>query len=331
MKHLHHDEVKDEHQIKKQLLAMPILLAMLTIISTACGGNNGGAESNQPLFTDFPGYIIGNPVYSAENRVSDDGMEDDMIYTFPDGTINPRSHHKPIFMINGSFHANARSHSYNDGAVSMCAVILAFGGEVSEDGLTLSLGDTTITATPGLYGGASMYVNGKEVPSHLFFSDYEGRQLFVSFDFFPSYFGLDSGEWLLKISNNPLVWFDYPGASYREAQARNETLAWLRQTLLDDLAHIEEVKLSGVLGDDYAYADESFANAIPTIRGDIDYIRFVGMAGRYALFSIPGPMSILLVDMDTSRIFCHTSGVGYATIYEYGGNGSVLFTHYIFG
>jgi hypothetical protein len=270
----------------------------------------------------------GNPVYASENRYSDEGVENDLIYTFSNGEVNPLEN-ELVFLFNGTFNSNVKASSGYPYVICipLKELVLSFGGDVkNEQGstFTYTLNENSVTVVIGEYNVPSEFiVNGKSVSISDY--QYENENIYVSLNFIIKYLGLEygylpGGNVPYSITYNPLIWVDYPGSSNKEDYARGQALEQLKKTLKNGLEKINENGLSSVIGTDYESWDEDFKSMAEALAEDIDNIHYFCMVGRYAIYT--GCHKTILIDTDTDAVYYYISGHLYGNLSRYNGLGS---------
>lgn len=272
----------------------------------------------------------GNPTYTNKARYSDEGMESDRIYTFTDGEMNPE-YGKPILMINGTFYANTPIiRKYNTLLVPLRTVAEALGADVNwseeDKAVTIQYDDLKIVIKKGRYEAYEVFTgNTEDIQGYLEPTIMDGR-FYVSVLTIVDYFNLDIGyingnEIFIgtDIATNPIVWLDSPVTQDLYEKAAVEEFQKLQIWLAECLKYAE-TEFSGT---DY---EEQFKMVTPQFKKDAENMKYIGQAGRYALYKCSNRFSyVMLVDMYTHDIYVHKSGNGYELIFHADANGYNLF------
>lgn len=268
----------------------------------------------------------GAPTYSNIARFSDDGMERDHIYTFADGEINPE-YGEPILMVNGTFYAGTPViRKYSDLYVPLRAVAEALGADVSwgeeDNTLTIQYHSLEIEIKKGPYQAYEVFKSNKE-----------GRQgyleplivddiFYVDVIFIAHYFDLDMGYVIggdtslgYEIALNPVIWLDSPITQNLYEKASTDEFHKLKYWLTECLEN-------GKKEFSATEHEERFELEIPRITNDIENMKYIGQAGRYALYKCS---YIILVDMHTHDVYIHKRGNGYEVLFKADSDGHNLF------
>ena len=252
--------------------------------------------------------------YTGEARITEDGMQDDFIYYFADGEINP-AQYEPLLLVNGAFTAKGNLAYYGPSKmIPLRVVIESFGGTTTLDETTrtvvFQLEDKTIEIDISDQKFPHYYctINGGEESEWwcLLHED----SLYIALEFFAAELGLDIGylpgqDIGLNITPNPVIWIEQSGTHDLIEQSRTDTLEYLKKSLTTALAD-RVANTTGEYISDYGYI-------APKIQADIDGTRYVTQVGRYAMYI--GPYTIL-VDMQTQDIYFYSENVGFAYIYK---------------
>lgn len=265
----------------------------------------------------FAGQTKADPTYKSNDRVSDEGLEDDYIYTFSDGKLNPK-YGEPILMVNGKFFAATPVITKNNVFYApLRGVVEALGADITrneaEKIISIKYNDATIELIQGRYGNYGISVNGDEISGYLEPEIIDGS-IYLPLQFFMRMFDLDAGYLLgskmgigIGIAYNPVIWLDRPGTYANSVKAQGEGLEWLKEQLNEGLKNF-------VINNESSDFSEDVAREAPKIAKDIENTKYVGQVGRYAMYD--GPNRIILVDFDTNKIYFYCDEHTYGYIIE---------------
>ena len=276
--------------------------------------------------TVFPTINTANPTYDAVRGIDEDGLTDNHIYTFANGSVEaaPGDY---LLMLNGEF-SDAHVIVRNDCALVPVSVIqqecgvdvlwgyLAGNGDISPYGsdngssnmpLIIKIhnedGSIDIKMT---VGQTKADVNGKtevlDTPPVI-----ENNTAYVPLRFVCDRFGkatgyLPAGSDVSSpntpkgLAFNPIVWVD-DSEKTNAAKPTDATLAWLKAQMNQALTSLKKYR-SAIL-EDTAPNDPAFSQ----IAHDINNTYYVGNVGRYSLYQ--GPY-ITLVDVNSKTIYFYT-------------------------
>ena len=134
--------------------------------------------------------------YTSEARITEEGMQDDYIYTLVDCEINP-AQYEPLLLVNGAFTTKGEFAYYGfHKMIPLQVVIEAFGGSVTLDEITrtvfFQLEDKTMEVTVSDQKFPHYYTMNGEGKSKYWCLLYEDA-LYISLKFFEDELGLDVG------------------------------------------------------------------------------------------------------------------------------------------
>lgn len=257
-----------------------------------------------------------DPTYQSNERISDEGLEEDYIYTFSDGKLNPK-YGEPILMVSGKFYASTPIITkHNAYFIPLRGVAEALGADINwneaEKKITIEYNGITIELIQGRYGNYGISVNGDEINGYIE-PDIINGHIYLPLQFFIQMFDLEAGYFpgsgmgIGGIAYNPVIWLDHPGTYANSATGLGDGLDWLKEQLNDGLKNFIKSNENG----DYS---EDVARVASKIAKDIENTRYIGQAGRYAMYD--GPNRIILVDFDTNKIYFYLDEHTYGYIIE---------------
>lgn len=274
--------------------------------------------------TVFP-IIHVDPTYSAFSKFDENGLTDNHIYTFANGSVDAAPG-DCLLMLNGEF-SDTHVIIKNDRALVPVSVIRACGADVlwgcqtNNGGISPYGSDSGSSNLPLIIkihsadgsidikmtvGQTMADVNGKteaiDTPPVI-----ENHTAYVPLRFVCDRFGKATGylpagrdvgdpKSAKSLAFNSIVWVDDYAAKPTDA-----TLIWLKAQMNQALISLKNHR-STVLKDT-APNDPGFSQ----IANDINHTYYVGNVGRYALYQGPYPT---LVDVNSKAIYFYTVGSG---------------------
>jgi predicted small lipoprotein YifL len=300
--------------MKKLIAAILALALVISLAACAEKGENAAPEETSSMAEIIePETKQPTPEYSAQNRISETGLEEDLIYELPYGKINPAIY-EPLLLINGEFNAKGKAlvpggemligqpYAY----VSVTLIAEAFGGQADYDdayktltanvnGHTLAL---TADSTAAVFDGEDVTLARAPIT--------DGKAIYVAADDdFARYFNVDI---------NVLPDFEFPGFACNPILAVDAagTNVKTDEQSAGILEYVKE-QLTAALGNIGGGLKDALAAAAPQIQADIDNMTVIGTVSRYV--ALRGPY-YTLVDVYTTDIYFYTSGVGYCGVWR---------------
>ncbi|WP_326975107.1 copper amine oxidase N-terminal domain-containing protein [Caproicibacter sp. BJN0012] len=280
--------------------------------------------------TVFPIINTTDPTYKAFSKFDENGLTDNHIYTFADGSVDaaPGDY---LLMLNGEF-SDAHVIMKNDRALVPVSVIRqtcgadVLWGYQAGNGDIISYGSNNGSSNlPPIIkihnkdgsmdikmtvGQTSADVNGKtealDTPPVI-----ANNTAYVPLRFVCDCFGKvigslpagqDAGDpkSAKSLAFNPIVWVD-DSEKTNAAKPTDATLTWLKAQMNQALTSLK--KYRGAILEDTGPNDPAFSQ----IADDINNTYYVGNVGRYALYQGPYPT---LVDVNSKTIYFYTVGSG---------------------
>lgn len=269
--------------------------------------------------TVFPFINMTNPSYDAVPEVGENGLTDNHIYTFGNGSVDAAPG-DCLLMLNGEF-SDADVIVKNDCELVPVSVIQqACGADVlwgyqTNNGSIFPYGSDSGSSNMPLIikihnpdgsmdikmtvGQTLADVNGKtetlDTPPVI-----ENNTAYVPLRFVCDRFGKATGSLPAgRLAFNSIVWID--DSEKTNAKPTDATLTWLKAQMDQALTSLKKYR-SAIL-EDTAPNDPAFSQ----IANDINNTYYVGNVGRYALYQGPYPT---LVDVNSKTIYFYTVGSG---------------------
>jgi hypothetical protein len=317
---------------KNLLFVCLSVLVLATGCSTTNGdavssGTNSAAEnsSSASVSSSDSSSNVTDPTYSVCFGMDEDGLTDDRIYTFPNGSVT-KAPGDYLLMINGEF-SDADVIIRNDRALvpvsaiqQVCGAEALWGYQTNNGDISPYDSDSDSSDLPIIIkihdadksidikmtvGQTKIDVNGKtetlETPPIL-----ENNTAYVPLYFVCDYFGKVIGYLSSKSNSeglafNPIIWVD-DLKKMNAVQPTDATLTWLKAQFNQAMTNLKN-NLNTIMNpldpNDPAYL-QLVDSSLSRLADDINNTYYVCNIGRYALYQGPYPT---LVDVSSKTIY----------------------------